>query len=171
MGYLLRFVTPDAAEAFQLLWEGFEIVSRPAGRTECQTAEKIEDKLIAVSTSSTSDVVMKCGNCKQSSPLDIVDQFNWWRVVTTRVLNADAQPIFFEDAELQYIEKVLAEVKPPQPRVRYYNRMWSMIDEMKKDWVGSEVDLRKRLEPPPAPEAPEQPAPAEQPSTRAPAAV
>lgn len=152
MGFLIH-LTDNDGEAFKCLWEALQIVSRPKSVREIRTALAIEDKLLALSTNESSEAAIICPKCKERSPVQHFEHYNWWRIPEIRVLTAPAA-FFLEDEAFQYLKQVLSEVQPPQPKVRAFARLWDILEEAEKNWKGDEIKLREKLkEPAPGPHA------------------
>src|SRR5437867_2909311 len=127
MGFLIQFSENDNG-AFAAAWEALQIASRPKSPREIRTALAIEDRLMVISTDASTDTAIVCPKCRERSPVQAFDHFAWWRILTTRVLNA-ATAVFFEDEAFQYFKQVLSDVQPPQPKCRDFARLWDILED------------------------------------------
>jgi len=145
VGFLIQLTDKDG-DAFKCLWEALQIVSRPKSVREIRTALAIENKLLALSVDESVEAAIVCPKCKERSPIQHFEHYNWWRLPQTRVLTTPSA-FFLEDEAFQYLKQVLGEVQPPQPKVRSFARLWDILEDAEKHWKGDEVELRMKLEP------------------------
>lgn len=148
MGFLIRFTDKDDG-AFQALWEALQIASRPKTPREMRTALTIEDKLLDISKDAHADTQIQCPKCRETSPMVHYNRFEWWRIQKLRTLSQGAT-IFFEEEHFAYLKQVLADIQPPQPKVRDFVKLWDILEDAEKNWKGSEVELREKLKEPAA---------------------
>ena len=173
MGYLVKIDKPNV---FEMLWECWTLAwvfnERPKGRESERRADKVEDKLLDSSTEAELPSRLKCPSCGNRMtvrPSEHIEQH--WKVDKTRTLKhaehcpcpecsedskSEEKPqylpavMFFEDSEFSMLESHVDAVPPIQPKRRDKTALLDILEDAKSHWKGSEVDMRKKLNPPTA---------------------